>query len=260
MLNDSPSFASTADLQQAEPSVFPSSSAESSQKFKFQWPSKKNRQSIPPSTFYSKSHCDTTSKIDGPSDKPLIDADLYRKSKSSLLDASDREYYNKELAKITAKQTAVGGSSLLSALDEDYGVCHIDRTTNQQVDSSSSRTLDTAENDSYEKVTGGSSLLNDLNEDDVDCNMERTVDEQANLQSPQPMDQPNGNVDSFANSDVGDSEQKLDSPEKLVSNEESNEEDVIPCTPPPEKSLKRKAVSNKKQIKITDIYPKLNGN
>ncbi|KAG4077916.1 hypothetical protein HA402_013850 [Bradysia odoriphaga] len=249
MLNDSPNFDST-DVPPAE-SAIPSSST------RFQWPSKKNRQSIPSSTFYSKSNCDTTTKQETSSDKSPIGSDLYRKSKSSLLDPADREHYHKELTKMNSKQTVTGGSSLLDALDEDYGA---GRTSNEQTDlpSSKSDRLDAADRCG----TGGSSFLNALDEDYDDCNIGQTADDQANLPSSQPIDQPNGNVDMFASTDGGDSEQKMDSQEKSASNEESNDdsEDVIPCTPPPEKCLKRKAISNKKQIKITDIYTKLNVN
>lgn len=263
MFTDSPGFSST-DVQPTESSASSAmSSSSSSSQSKFQWPSKKNRQSIPSSTFYRKSHCDTTSNMETSSENQPTDADLYRKSKSILLSPADRENYKKELNKIQAKQSdKTGGSSLLNALDEDYGVRN--RKVDERADDLPVSKFDP--DDSLTKITsnqtatGASSLLNAL---DVDycSNIRRSVDERSNSPSLQSCDQPNGNSDALASSDGGDSEQKTESQEKSFLTEESNEdsEDVIPCTPPPP-SLKRKAGTNKKQIKITDIYTKLNVN
>lgn len=140
------------------------------------------------------------------------ETDLYRKSRSKLLDAVDREHYANELAKINSKSTATGGSSLLSALDEDYGVRNVSQKVTEKVNATT-----------------------------------------------QPNDQPDCNVDIFAGLEGGDCNRTIESEDKLVENEQSNEdsEDVIPCTPPPEKTLKRKSGLNAKQKKITDMYPKL---
>lgn len=209
LLNDSPNF----DYDHI-PSIKSSETASSSL---FQWPSLKN-QSIPSSAFYSKSHCDTTLSVENSSDKPTqsVDhhADLYRKSRSKLLDPSDREHYEKELAKINAKQTVTtgGGSSLLSALDEDYGIRAAEET-----------------------------------------NVDHTADLLKTTSSDYQNDR---NSDMFSSFKDGNTEQTTEIQEQ--SNEDS--EECIPCTPPPEKSLKRKAGTDKKQKKITDIYQRLNVN
>lgn len=140
------------------------------------------------------------------------DTDLYRKSKSILLDAADREINERELAKIKSPAAATASSSLLSALDDDYGVRSVDESVDEKV-----------------------------------------------ITTP-PNDQLISNVDIFPGHNCGDCERKIESPDNVVEMEQSDE-DVIPCTPPPpEKSLKRKAVVIKKQIKITDMYPKMNIN
>lgn len=210
MLNDSPNF-DCANFESAKSTEKPSSSCESSSKF--QWPSQQKNQSIhqsiPSTLFYNKADCDTTSRIE----KTLQsqhEADLYRKSRSTLLDAADREHYARELAEPYSKQTATGGSSsLLSALDEDYGV----------------------------------------------RNVVRTVDEMFNSTTPTKIERLDCIVDIFAGNEGDDCEQNIEIEEKLMEMEQSNEdsEGVISCTPPSEKSLKR----NKKQRKITDMYPTL---
>lgn len=119
---------------------------------------------------------------------------MHRKSHSRLLDAADREYYSKQLAARDPQHTVTGSSSLLSALDEDYGV----QSAN---------------------CVGKVGLTKEVN----DYNGSNHKDE-------------------------------------LVQNEHTSndDEDVIPNTPPSaEKSSKRKPLMNKKQRKITDIYPKL---
>lgn len=165
---------------------------------------------IPPSTFYNKTDCDTTtSNGEKLSEKSHHNADVYRKSRSNLLDPADQAYYVEELAKIKAKQCATGASSLLSALDEDYGIRE-----------------------------GG---------DDARCT--------------ETNDQPDCDVDMFADVEDEHCERTADAQNKIQAENDQSNEDIIPCTPPPpEKSLKRKAGSDKKQKKITDIYPRLNVN
>lgn len=203
LFDDSSNFDGN-NLQSTASTEIPSTSCESSNS-KFQWPSKKN-QSIPPSSFYNKTDCDTTTRIEKSLENPAA-TDLYRKSRSTLMDAVDREHYANELAKMNSKPT--GGSSLLSALDEDYGVRNVDQ---KKVDD--------------ETIQPNQQL---------DCNV-------AGIETP-----------------ISPCDRTTESEDKLVENEQSNEdsEDVIPCTPPPEKTLKRKAGLNTKQKKITDMYPKL---
>lgn len=201
LLDDSPNFDYNK-FESTKPTEVPSSSCQ------FQWPSQKN-QSIPPTIFY-KPDCDTSSRIEK-SLQSHHQTDLYRKSRSTLLDAADREHYANELAKPNPSQTTTGGSSLLSALDEDYGVRE---------------------------------------------NFGRTVDEEVNS-TISPIAQLDCIVDIFAGNDGDDCERKVEIEDKLMEMEQSVEEDgeeVIPCSPQSEKSLKR----NKKQRKITDLYPKLN--
>lgn len=208
LLDDSSNF-DCDNFKSTTSTEIPSTSCEPS-KSQFQWPSQKN-QSIPPSLFYNKTDCDTSTKIEKSLQSPS-ETDLYRKSRSKLLDAVDREHYANELAKINSKSTATGGSSLLSALDEDYGVRNVSQKVTEKVNATT-----------------------------------------------QPNDQPDCNVDIFAGLEGGDCNRTIESEDKLVENEQSNEdsEDVIPCTPPPEKTLKRKSGLNAKQKKITDMYPKL---
>lgn len=126
------------------------------------------------------------------------------------MDPADREHYGKQLAKISSKQTVTATSSLLNALDEDYGVKNISATVTEM----------------FNATTTDNSIENILAANEVN-NCDRT----------------NQNRD------------------ELVEKGQSDDEGVIPCTPPPvEKTLKRKAVIDKKQKKLTDMYPKVNTN
>lgn len=130
LLNDSPNFDN--DLKSNKSEEIPSSSS------RFQWPSQKN-QSISSSTFYNKTDCDTSSRIEKSLQKSLhspSESDLYRKSRSTLMDTADREYFGRELAKINSTPT-VGASSLLCALDEDYGVRSVGQSVDEKVKTTS---------------------------------------------------------------------------------------------------------------------------
>lgn len=193
--------------------------ASSSSDCKFKWPGQRN-QSIPSKDFYNKSDCDISKNENSTQNSS---DDLYRKSRSTLLSAVDRDHYRnlldkaeqqntkRELAKNNSKPTATGGSSLLSALDEDYGVRSVGQT--------------------IEKIANSPNHSNDQ----LDCD-----------------------VHTFAGIDGSGCDLMVDSKDQLVQNEEVNDdsEDFIPCTPPPQKPLKRKAGVDKKQKKITDMYPK----
>ncbi|KAJ6637165.1 Poly(ADP-ribose) glycohydrolase [Pseudolycoriella hygida] len=161
---------------------------------KYLWPSQKT-QPIPSSSFYNKTDCDT-STIE---EMSMNLEDECIPSTTETILSGNEEYYANELDKFHKEQATTSTSSLLSALDDDYGI----------------RTV--------EKMTGD------------------------NLQ---PNDQTHSNGGTFL---VDDS--TIERQDKFVENEQND--DIVPCTPPPEK-YRRKNTNHKKQRKITDMYPKKN--